>query len=348
MPTQSQRHHRTHNDQSSSLPSGFSGFAAFSKNKNSTSSSNWNKAVESQWSAPQEFINEASSVMERSSGGDPFDKYKTKSISERENDYTSRWRNVQLSPERVDPFAKHISEQEKKTKRTYHEIYEENKLEREKKHLLYQMKKKQILGNEKIQQQETASQPGSSQHHYNEKEDNSAQEENSAIVNVGISFELSGVLVKQTNVVNQKGTVLKWQAPPECRLPDVKWMMFEMKDDKAEGEPFLLYKQKAWLFGRDSDVSDIPTLNPSCSKQHAVICFRFTTGVGDDKRARLTGQSIGSTKPFIIDLQSTNGTFVNGERIPDSLYYELREFDLIRFGTSSREYMILHDKSEAK
>ncbi|KAG2381993.1 hypothetical protein C9374_005785 [Naegleria lovaniensis] len=345
------QHRKQDSKSSTTLPSGFSGFAAFSNTNNNskTTSSNWNKVVESQWNAPQKFINEVSTVMERSSSGsDPFDKYKTKSISERENDYTSRWRNVQLSPERVDPFAKQISEQDKKTKRTYNEIYEENKLEREKKHLLYQMKKKQMLGTEKGQ--EMAPHSSSSQHNYNEKEDNLTQDqdENTVKVNVGISFELSGVLVKQANVVNQKGTVLKWQAPPECRLPDVKWMMFEMKDDKAEGEPVLLYKQKAWLFGRDSDVADIPTLNPSCSKQHAVICFRFTTGGTDDKRARYTGQSMGSTKPFIIDLQSTNGTFVNGERIPDSSYYELREFDLIRFGTSSREYMILHEKSEAQ
>ena len=36
-------------------------------------------------------------------------------------------------------------------------------------------------------------------------------------------------------------------------------------------------------------------------------------------------------RPFIIDLESTNGTFVNDEQIPVSRYFELRPSD----GTSS-------------
>ena len=32
-------------------------------------------------------------------------------------------------------------------------------------------------------------------------------------------------------------------------------------------------------------------------------------------------------RPFIIDLESTNGTHVNGEAIPTSRYYELRASD---------------------
>ena len=34
-----------------------------------------------------------------------------------------------------------------------------------------------------------------------------------------------------------------------------------------------------------------------------------------------------SSRPFIIDLESTNGTHVNGEAIPTSRYYELRASD---------------------
>lgn len=66
------------------------------------------------------------------------------------------------------------------------------------------------------------------------------------------------------------------------------------------------------------------------------------------------------TRPFIIDLESTNGTHVNGETIPKSRYYELRASDgtclfihfrtglesymiVIKFGLSPREYVLLHD-----
>ena len=65
-------------------------------------------------------------------------------------------------------------------------------------------------------------------------------------------------------------------------------------------------------------------------------------------------------RPFIIDLESTNGTLVNDEIIPVSRYYELRPSDgktfsfaqllpaytlhlVIKFGQSLREYVLLHD-----
>ena len=326
---------------------GFAGFSAFASNKSEQrgKKSGWNKSVESQWNDPQRFIDEHSKTMERITDEDPFEKYKTKTISERENDYTSKWRTAQLSPERVDPFAKSVSEQEKKTKRTYNDIYEENKLDREKKQLLFQMNKKYLSGN-------ISSRSSSSQDRYNDDrrvdekiEEKTGQDDQTIKVNVGISFELSGVLAKQTNTVNQKGTVLKWQSPPECKLPAVKWVMFTMKNGETTGNPTELFKQKAWLFGRDQDVVDVILHNLSCSKQHAVLCFR-NTEIGTDNRARYTGQRNLEIKPYIIDLQSTNGTFINGERIDDSRYYELKEFDLIKFGQSTTEYMILNDKSK--
>lgn len=49
-------------------------------------------------------------------------------------------------------------------------------------------------------------------------------------------------------------------------------------------------------------------------------------------------------EPFVIDLESVNGTMVNGKRIPTSRYYELRQSDIIKFGHSSREYVLLHDQ----
>ena len=51
-------------------------------------------------------------------------------------------------------------------------------------------------------------------------------------------------------------------------------------------------------------------------------------------------------KPYIIDLKSTNGTFLNDEKIDDSRYYELHEFDVLKFGFSTREYLILHEESD--
>ena len=42
-----------------------------------------------------------------------------------------------------------------------------------------------------------------------------------------------------------------------------------------------------------------------------------------------------------MDLESTNGTYLNGERIAPARYVELRESDLLKFGNSSREYVMI-------
>ena len=43
-----------------------------------------------------------------------------------------------------------------------------------------------------------------------------------------------------------------------------------------------------------------------------------------------------------MDLESTNGTFLNGERIEKARYYELREKDVLTFGRSQKEFVLLH------
>lgn len=51
-------------------------------------------------------------------------------------------------------------------------------------------------------------------------------------------------------------------------------------------------------------------------------------------------------KPYIIDLGSGNGTFLNNQRIEPQRYYELKEKDVLKFGFSSREYVLLHESSD--
>lgn len=46
-------------------------------------------------------------------------------------------------------------------------------------------------------------------------------------------------------------------------------------------------------------------------------------------------------KPYIIDLESSNGTELNGEDVEAGRYYELRDKDILRFGGSEREYVIM-------
>lgn len=50
-------------------------------------------------------------------------------------------------------------------------------------------------------------------------------------------------------------------------------------------------------------------------------------------------------RPYIMDLESTNGTYLNGKKIESSRYYELREGDELRFGYSTRMYILLNEHS---
>lgn len=53
------------------------------------------------------------------------------------------------------------------------------------------------------------------------------------------------------------------------------------------------------------------------------------------------------SRPFIIDLESANGTFVNGTKIPPTRYYELKLSDVLKFGASTREFVLLHESAES-
>jgi len=68
--------------------------------------------------------------------------------------------------------------------------------------------------------------------------------------------------------------------------------------------------------------------HPSISSQHCVIQFR-------KMRRQLDDQSfIEEIKPYLMDLDSRNGTRLNESKIESAKYYELFEKDIIRLGNS--------------
>ncbi|URE23971.1 FHA, partial [Musa troglodytarum] len=151
------------------------------------------------------------------------------------------------------------------------------------------------------------------------------------------SFELSGKLAEETNRV--RGVTLLFSEPPDARKPDVRWRLYVFKAGEVLNEPLYLHRQSCYLFGRERRVSDIPTDHPSCSKQHAVIQYRL---VEEEQPDGLMSKQV---RPYLMDLGSTNGTFINDNRIEPQRYYELFEKDTIKFGNSSREYVLLHENS---
>ncbi|KAJ7176010.1 hypothetical protein C8R46DRAFT_77435 [Mycena filopes] len=129
-------------------------------------------------------------------------------------------------------------------------------------------------------------------------------------------FAPSGLLAAETNTVravNGDTTVLKYNEPPEARKPILGWRLYVFKGTE-QVELLHIHRQSAYLFGRDRLVADVALDHPSCSKQHAVIQYRF----------------IQQKDEFAI---------------PVSRYYELKASDVIKFGQSTREYVLLHDEA---
>jgi len=154
------------------------------------------------------------------------------------------------------------------------------------------------------------------------------------------NMALSGLLAAETNTVKAvdgTSTVLKYNEPPEARKPVLGWRLYVFKGAE-QVELLHIHRQSAYLIGRDRLVADIAVDHPSCSKQHAAIQYRYVQEKDE------LGTSKGVIKPFVIDLESTNKTFVNDEAIPAARYYELKTGDVIKFGLSTREYVILHDE----
>lgn len=151
------------------------------------------------------------------------------------------------------------------------------------------------------------------------------------------SFELSGKLAAETNKV--RGITLLFNEPPDAQKPNLRWRLYVFKGGEALNEPLYIHRQTCYLFGRERRVADIPTDHPSCSKQHAVIQFRQI------EKEELDGTVSKHVRPYLMDLGSTNGTHLNDNRLEPQRYYELFEKDTIKFGNSSREYVILHENS---
>ncbi len=149
----------------------------------------------------------------------------------------------------------------------------------------------------------------------------------------------TGALAAASNAVTQAdGSVitLKYHEPPEARKPAARdqWRLYVFKDG-AIVDTVDLGARSCWLAGRDTAVVDLLAAHPSISKQHAVLQFRFV-----EKRNEF-GDRIGRVKPYLLDLASANGTTLNHEPVAAQRYIELRDKDLVQFGHSTREYVLM-------
>lgn len=183
-------------------------------------------------------------------------------------------------------------------------------------HLEQQQQQQKLLG----------SHPAEQLHVQDEEEPNAEPEPD---------FALTGKLAAESNKVN--GVVLLHNEPAEAANPEARWRLYQFKKGTPFQDPLPIHRQSTYLFGRERRVADVPTDHPSCSKQHAVLQFRRMEKEGSD------GMPTQVVRPYVMDLGSVNGTFINSERIESERYYELLEQDMIKFGNSTREYVLLRE-----
>jgi smad nuclear-interacting protein 1 len=107
-----------------------------------------------------------------------------------------------------------------------------------------------------------------------------------------------------------------------------------------------IWQKSCWLLGRSLEVVDYVLEHPSSSGQHAAIQFRYIQKTTEDEFG--VKSSKGKVKPYIIDLESSNGTELNGETVAASRYLELRDKDILKFAGSEREYVVMLPPPEAK
>ena len=143
------------------------------------------------------------------------------------------------------------------------------------------------------------------------------------------NFNPSGLLSKQTNTKN--GVLIKYSTPLDSTIPPDGWRLYSFKKNSFDPiDTYKLEKKHFFLIGKDKTVCNIIIDNVNVSRQHAVIQFRK---IINNKKEEI--------KPYLIDLESKNGTYLNGVKLEESKYYELMKKDIINFGDFNIEYILM-------
>jgi len=115
----------------------------------------------------------------------------------------------------------------------------------------------------------------------------------------------------------------RFKLPSWARDPQLDKCALEvMKNGKKIGTITRCSKNKAVVFGRHKNFADVLLRHPSISRQHAAI---------------LHGKS---GNMYVMDLGSSHGTYVNKRKLEGEQREPLEDGDVVRFGASSREYVV--------
>ena len=134
-------------------------------------------------------------------------------------------------------------------------------------------------------------------------------------------FKPSGILGKYENRKN--GQVSLYSEPLDSAEADYHWRIYQFTENDTVS--FDLCGKSFFVIGRESG-SDIKITHESMSRQHAVVQFK--------KRGK-------KTVPFLIDLDSKKGTFLNDKKIEPARFVQLKNKDIVTFGALVDEFVLV-------
>ena len=174
------------------------------------------------------------------------------------------------------------------------------------------------------------------------KKEYEGEEEEEIIEKEKPNFEPSGILQKdlqdEYNASMNNKVAINYKPPSDSIIPEEIWFLFKfLKDKKEADETYKLVGKEFFLIGKDNRICDIHIKQKNISRQHAVIQFRKIAKNNKD------GNSV-SIIPYLIDLNSTNGTYLNGDKIDNSKYYELMDKDNLNFGDKKIDFVLMQMK----
>merc|ERR1712012_1168156 len=140
-------------------------------------------------------------------------------------------------------------------------------------------------------------------------------------------FEPSGALDEPDKVV-KRGVEITYREPSNAMMPKEKWVWFVYKDEK-EVKEIWLHRKRYHLVGRCRKSCDVKLMHFTVSKHHCVLQYRQRCLKG-----------VLGVYPYIMDLGSRHGTYLNKQKLIPRKYYQLLSKDIIGFGKSSRKYIM--------
>eukprot|EP00879_Flechtneria_rotunda_P016493 GHRR01017260.1.p1 GENE.GHRR01017260.1~~GHRR01017260.1.p1 ORF type:complete len:267 (+),score=70.75 GHRR01017260.1:350-1150(+) len=110
--------------------------------------------------------------------------------------------------------------------------------------------------------------------------------------------------------------------PPDWVSQPCRTATLEVQEPTGSVHTQPVDHQAYYLFGRDLTVCDIPLDHPTASRQHAALCHH------NDGRV------------FLIDLNSSHGTFLDGHQIPAHKPTVLKNGTTIKFGQMETKFVV--------